>query len=288
MTTRQPAPLFAAIFRQLASERIGSLTLSPLAEDGLARAGICEGLDAAGWRGTHTWPCFTNWFHDTGHDGFTGYLHDRPSRLRNTIKRKTKKFTAEGRGKFRIVTDGAGLEEALQAYNEIYDRSWKRNEPTQEFIPALARLAAERGWLRLGLALYDDQPVAAQLWFVANGTAAIFKLAYDPDYRPMSPGTVLTAQLMQHVIEKDRVTTVDYLTGDDAYKTDWMDSSRQRIGIASFNPGCWRGAAGLAVHSAKSLARSMTGRAAHEDTGQALAKYRPQSRRPASQESLAR
>ena len=260
VSSNRPGPLFAAIFAELANVGTASLTLSPLAEDAPSRPGIHEGLLAAGWRGTHEWTCFTNWFQDMGPGGYPGYLQDRPSLLRNTIRRSTRKFTDGGRGALSVVTGGDELEEALQAYTEIYDKSWKRNEPSEAFIPALARLAAARGWLRLGLAVYDNQPVAAQLWFVANGTASIFKLAYDPAFRTMSPGTVLTAHLMEHVVDVDRVNRVDYLTGDDAYKRDWMDSSRRRIGIAAFNPRCWRGASRFAVHGAKALARSIGGR----------------------------
>ena len=41
---------------------------------------------------------------------------------------------------------------------------------------------------------------------------------------------------MQHVIDTDHVEEVDYLTGDDAYKQDWMSHRRERIGLVAFNP----------------------------------------------------
>ena len=40
---------------------------------------------------------------------------------------------------------------------------------------------------------------------------------------------------MEHVIDTDKVHDVDYLTGDDAYKKDWMPDRRERWGIAVFN-----------------------------------------------------
>jgi CelD/BcsL family acetyltransferase involved in cellulose biosynthesis len=37
---------------------------------------------------------------------------------------------------------------------------------------------------------------------------------------------------MQHVIETDQVEEIDFLTGNDAYKQDWMNERRQRLGMA--------------------------------------------------------
>jgi len=41
---------------------------------------------------------------------------------------------------------------------------------------------------------------------------------------------VLTAALMQHALDVDRVQTVDYLIGDDAYKREWMSHRREPAG----------------------------------------------------------
>ena len=73
---------------------------------------------------------------------------------------------------------------------------------------------------------HQEVPVAAQIWFVSNGTAYIFKLAYRTSYRKTSVGTVLTAALIEQVIAVDRVSSIDFLTGDDNYKKDWMQSQR--------------------------------------------------------------
>lgn len=56
---------------------------------------------------------------------------------------------------------------------------------------------------------------------MSGKTASIYKLAYQDKFADLSVGSILTARLMQHVIDIDGVTHVDYLTGDDAYKRDW-------------------------------------------------------------------
>lgn len=67
------------------------------------------------------------------------------------------------------------------------------------------------GTLRLGIAMPGDRPVAAQYWLVEGDRATIHKPAYAASARALSPGTVPTAAI------------VDFGTGDDPYKADWMD-----------------------------------------------------------------
>ena len=94
----------------------------------------------------------------------------------------------------------------------------------------------------------DGRPVAAQVWIVSNGVASIYKLAYDQRYSNLSIGSILTARLMEHVIDVDRVGEVDFLTGDDAYKQDWMSGRRERRGIIAFNPRTLQGTLGALLH----------------------------------------
>ena len=46
----------------------------------------------------------------------------------------------------------------------------------------------------------------------------------------------------------DKVKFVDYLSGDDAYKRDWMSHRRERWGILAFNLRTPRGAIAAARH----------------------------------------
>ncbi len=124
----------------------------------------------------------------------------------------------------------------MAAYKQVYARSWKQPEPYPDFMPGLIRLAAGRGWLRLGVAYKGTIPLAAQVWVVSYGKASIFKLAYDENFKSVSAGSLLTAELMRHVLDVDRVHEVDYLTGDDSYKSDWMKHRRERWGLKVFNP----------------------------------------------------
>ncbi len=194
--------------------------------------------------------CFGNWFLKVGSD-WAAYLEQREGQLRSTLKRKGKKFAAAG-GTLTIITDPAQAEAAIADFVHVYSRSWKKPEPYPEFIPGLIRWLAGQGWLRLGIARLAGQSVAAEIWIVSHGKASIYKLAHDQDYSAYAPGTLLTAHLMRHVIDRDRVGEVDYLIGDDPYKKDWMSDRRERWGIAAYNP---RTAVGLMLLATEAIRR---------------------------------
>lgn len=185
--------------------------------------------------------CFGNWYLNLNGRSFNDYFTGLSSKLKNTVNRKSKKFFQLKGARVEIITSEAGLLEGTSAYQNVYNSSWKVEEPFPEFMPGLLKVASSIGGLRLGIAYLEDKTIAAQFWIVADNTAYIFKLAYDEEYKQYSAGTILTTKLMEHVIDIDKVEVVDYLCGDDSYKKDWMSSRRERWGILVFNTATFNG-----------------------------------------------
>jgi CelD/BcsL family acetyltransferase involved in cellulose biosynthesis len=239
----------AALAAAIAAERPrwDIVDLRPLDPNDPSFEALLQALRAAGMA-TQRYFCFQNWYLDVAGRCYDDYAAGLPSRLKNTLKRKGRQLEKSGRARFDIVTGGEPLESAIAAYEKVYAASWKSPEPTPAFVPGLIRLCADQGWLRLGIATVDGEPAAAQLWIVCAGVASIYKLAYDERFGSLSIGSLLTERLMRHVIDVDRVGEVDYLTGDDAYKRDWMSHSRERCGIIAFNLRSARGIAAAAFH----------------------------------------
>ena len=156
------------------------------------------------------------------------YLADRPGKLRTTLKRKTGKVETQVLTHF----DDA----AWQSYESIYQESWKPSEGSPEFLRAFAEAEGAAGRLRLGIAHAGGEAVAAQMWTVEGGTAFIHKLAHREAAKPLSPGSVLSAALFRHVIDVDHVALVDFGTGDDPYKRDWMEEVRPRYRLDMMRP----------------------------------------------------
>jgi len=209
------------------------INLQPLDRESHVYGALIKALHFAGFH-VQTYFCFGNWYHELSGESYQDYFSGLSSRVRNTINRKTRKFNRQDTT-IKIYVSPADVNIAVRDYEKIYNSSWKQPEPYPDFIQGLVTLAAERGWLRLGIAYLDNEPVAAQIWIVCSGVASIYKLAYDEKYAKLSAGTILTAKLMEYVIDRDHVRQVDYLTGDDAYKKEWMSARRERWGVIGFN-----------------------------------------------------
>jgi hypothetical protein len=190
-----------------------------------------------------------SWRADTAGQDFAAYWAARPGKLRNTAQRKAK---------------AAGLEIELHrgfdagawaAYEDVYAASWKPEEGSPAFLRSLAEREGEAGRLRLGIARKDGRPLAAQLWTVDGGTAWIHKLAYREDSKSLSPGTLLSMAMFRAALDEDRVERIDYGTGDDGYKRDWMDERGILWRLEAFNPASLAGLAGAARAGLSALVR---------------------------------
>jgi Acetyltransferase (GNAT) domain len=181
------------------------------------------------------------WYEETAGMSFADYLAGRPSELRNTWRRKRRRLAVGGRAKTTFYAGTAGIERAIADYEAIYAQSWKPAEAFPGFIPALIRLAAERGALRLGISTLDGIAAAAQFWIVWNGRAVIFKLAHDKRFDDFSLGTLLTMEMIERVLSEDRPYEINFGRGDDPYKKLWLPRRRERWGITAANPRTRRG-----------------------------------------------
>nr|WP_316639071.1 GNAT family N-acetyltransferase [uncultured Roseateles sp.] len=232
-------PLIKAV--RHANPWFDSLSLAPMDPNSSVYRMLLNAMGGAGLM-PFQYYSFGNWYLKVK-SNWSSYLLSRTGKQRNTISRMGKKLAGDGGWLELIKVED--LERGLQAYEQVYAASWKKSEPHQAFVPGLLRTCARRGWLRLGVVWLEGKAIAAQIWIVAHGKADIYKVAYDEAYKAYSPGTLLTAMLMQHVMEVDKVSEVDYLIGDDPYKQTWMSDRRERWGIIAYNPRSPRGLVSL-------------------------------------------
>lgn len=238
--------LLVAMARRL-RPRLGTIVLDhvPEAEAELLQAGFGR----AGWIARVT-PQTANWRLDVTDKSFAEYWAERPGQLRSTAKRKAAKTPMD------LTIVDRFDEAAWEDYASIYADSWKPEEGSLDFVRAMAEEEGAAGALRLGIARIEGHPVAAQLWTVDHDIAIIHKLAHREDVAELSPGTILSKAMFEHVIDRDRVSLIDFGTGDDRYKADWMDTRVMRMRVELFNP---RKPAGL-LGAAKASLRALVGR----------------------------
>lgn len=221
----QPA-LMQAIARRLAGEA-RRIVLWPLPDEDRSATMLAAAFRSAWWIVLRE-PCDTNHILRVSGRSYEDYLGGRPGTLRTTLKRKAKKVEVEIHTSF----DPA----AWAAYEAIYAASWKPAEGKPAMLRRFAEEEGAAGRLRLGIARSEGKPLAAQFWTVEADTAFIHKLAHVEEAGPLSAGTVLTAALFEHVIDRDQVEMVDFGTGDDPYKAMWMEETRPRFRLECLRP----------------------------------------------------
>ncbi|MBA4045465.1 MAG: GNAT family N-acetyltransferase, partial [Erythrobacter sp.] len=181
------------------------VTLEPVPDEDDSTERLATAFRRAGWQ-VAVEECDTNHFLPVAGRSFTEYWDSRPGALRTTLKRKAKKVETQ------VLTH---FDPAVWAeYETIYAASWKPAEDQPAMLRAFAEAEGAAGRLRLGVARADGLVVAAQCWTVENSIAYIHKLAHLESHKHLSAGTTLSAALFRHVIDQDRVTLVDFGTGD--------------------------------------------------------------------------
>lgn len=229
LAAEQRQALLGAICRALREFGSG-LTLWPLAPD--VAAVIAGSLRQAGWR-VRAGETSARW-HGRA-ESWPAYWAARPSRLRNTVRRRQRSHPVEAR-----LFDTFS-EAAWAAYETVSARSWKPTEGSMPFLRALAEQEAGAGTLRLALGMVEGEPVAAQLWLVENGTATLHKIGQDRAHDRRSPGSQLMAATIERLLAREGPLTIDLGTGDDAYKRDWADHREPLLRLEAADPRTLRG-----------------------------------------------
>ena len=223
---QQQQSTIECLAKGLSQLSLQSLMLAPIAENDEPIRLLRLALESYGFE-CNRFLRFANWYHLVEEQTGDDYMASRPSILRNTIARKQRKLAREHNYQIRLYTDKIP-QSVLEDYYAVFKASWKPKEIYRETISGFIRTVSQQGWTRLAILYIDKQPAAAQLWFVVHKKANIFKLAYDESWKNYSPGSILTQYLMKYVIDQDKVKEIDFLTGNDRYKHDWMTQRRQR------------------------------------------------------------
>lgn len=228
----------------------GVVRLDSLDPDAPSHASLLAALRSAGLVPL-PFDHFGIWRESVSGQSWDDYARNRDGRLRETIRRRLRDFRADPALRFTIATDDA----AIDAYHQVEPKSWKQPEPFPDFNRTLFRETTRDGTLFLGVLTLNDTPIAVQAWALYRRHATVLKLVHDQDHDARSPGTVLTALVIQHLLRDRGLDWLDFGRGDDAYKKSWVRDRRQRVGLLIADP--WRpaGLAAIARHRLGALRR---------------------------------
>lgn len=232
----------AADFLMAYAERIPLIEMQPACLDGDLPGALMAALSERR-HSCRRFPAHANWYEDVSGIDFAEYMARRPGPLRSTLMRKRKRLTRERGFGIEIFSEPASVAEHFRDYEAVYAVSWKASERSPAFIRTVMSSLAAHGIVNLGILRIAGVPAAAQVWVKIGGAWGVFKLAYDPRFAEYSVGTILTASLIEAFFASGRFDTLDFLSGDDAYKRDWMASRRLRWGFEALSGGSLLGRA---------------------------------------------
>lgn len=257
LTDEDQQRVLACLSQGLSQLPIKGFLLEPVADDDSNLSDFHRSMETAGFSCDRTFRHY-NWIYRVQEQSYEDYMAERPAQLRNTISRKKRKLEREHGYEIRLFT-GDEVPQKMSDYNAVYNSSWKANEQYVDFLDGIVEGFSKQGWSRLAVLYVKGQPAAAQLWFVLHGKANIFRLSYDEAWKQYSPGSILTSYLMEYVIDIDKVEEIDFLTGNDAYKQDWMSDRRERFVLSCVKSVKPKGRFELFAESLKRLLKKFWG-----------------------------
>lgn len=196
------------------------------------------------------------------------------SNHRQQVRRRESKLIRERGLRYRLASDPERLDEDLDRLFALHDARWGSRSSGfstrwQLFHREFARIALERGWLRLWFAEVSGDIAAAWYGFRFGNSEWYYQAGRDRRFGEHSIGGVLLAHSIRSSVE-DGVDSYRFLLGDEPYKIRFSvaDSPVDTQALAR------RGRGALVVDAARAAAKTPLGRRA---IAQAAARTMPES-----------
>jgi CelD/BcsL family acetyltransferase involved in cellulose biosynthesis len=183
--------------------------------------------------------------------GWNAYLERRSANLRQQIRRRERRLDRRHAIRFRLAATPDRLEDDLTLLFALHRLRWGREQSAFErferFHREFARVALERGWLRLWFLEVDERPAAAWYGFRFSGVESYYQAGRDPRLRDASVGFILLTHSIREAAQ-DGMTEYRLLRGAESFKQRLADGDR---GVETF--AIARGLRGLAARRAAAV-----------------------------------
>jgi hypothetical protein len=154
-----------------------------------------------------------------GRSDVPSYLREALSREhRKDFRRKERRLAETGTLEYAAMDAASDPRAWIAEYMEVENISWKGKQGCallstsgeREFFEAIALEAFARGRLMMLALRYEGRAIACKCNFIAGRGSYAFKIAYDDEYAPSSPGILLEMENIRRLHASDTL--------------DWMDS----------------------------------------------------------------
>lgn len=149
--------------------------------------------------------------------------------LRGDLRRKVHRIEKQGQLTFKHHSGQEVTRRDISTIFEInkygrYTYLYKSREE-RAFQRELLALMSDRGWPDIFFLYINDQPVAYNYGFIFNGKFEAWRNGFNTQYFELSVGKVLLMLLIEDCFKR-AYEGVDFLRGDENYKTHWQIQER--------------------------------------------------------------
>jgi CelD/BcsL family acetyltransferase involved in cellulose biosynthesis len=232
----------SAAFAQYCHARGLMLQLSQLRAGNCSASILAESLAARGWKISKTKLNICPYIDLIGMT-WDKYLEGGPNIPRNLsrcLRALPKHFSMH----VDCVKSPSEATAALEIVMDLHRKRWAAAGTSEAFqTPAVvrfhhefARLAAERGWLRIVVLRLNDRPVASLYGLRYGPTFYFYQSGFDPEFSKQSVGVATMGLAIKTAIEEGALE-YDFLHGDEEYKFHWATATRNLGRIELYPPG---------------------------------------------------
>ena len=166
---------------------------------------------------------------------FEEYWKSRGKDLTRNLARRKKKILEE-LGEISIVVnrDPKNIPENIRVYGDLEESGWKGSEGTAvaahnaqgRFYRDMLQEFCSRGEGIVYQLLVDGKPIASDLCVERNGMLIVLKIAYDEQFKNVSPSFVLREQVIQKLYTKKKIQVVEFYGRAREWHEKWTSEIR--------------------------------------------------------------
>jgi hypothetical protein len=167
------------------------------------------------------------------------------AKFRQNLRRRRRRLAEKGKLEYQLIDNknAAALDVALADFFDIEASGWKGEGGTAialkpelvGFYTQLARDAAKRNALALGLLKLDGKVIAGHFSMVHAGRHFLIKIGYDEAHHEFSPGQQMVSDAIRDSCERG-LSEFDFLGPCMDWKLDWESKLRTHAWLTIFRP----------------------------------------------------
>jgi CelD/BcsL family acetyltransferase involved in cellulose biosynthesis len=150
------------------------------------------------------------------------YLGRLNQKQRHEVRRKLRRLEEAGAIRYYTIEESESVPGGTEIFLKLFRESRKdkavfMSAPMESFFASLTKAMAGAGLLRFGILELNHSPVAAAMCFDYRDVVYLYNNGYDPQYGPLSVGSISKVLSIKESIERGR-KKFDFLKGDEEYK----------------------------------------------------------------------